>query len=161
MAAPIIVFSGTSGRLRTSAAYALNAAGDLPDLTTPGTAVAIATITSWKLSISVSGGELLTFESPTDAFRVLYPLQLQGGVGKWSGSVAGVFDGDTVTSAAMFPPGAFLLADFILFKVTTAGPGFKNAIIKIGSFDIGADMKPDASTFAVNFMGHGALPAYG
>lgn len=149
--------SGTEGRFKYIA-LTPNLALQVPVIGSPST-VAIAGITSWKVSPTLeAGGVAYDFESTASASGILAPSQIQGGLGPWTVDIEGNYDAaaNPLTSS-QFLLGYFCVFDLVISKGMPLT--FSNCVGKIVvAPTFGPTLRNTPTTFTLKIDGHGALP---
>lgn len=161
--------SGTSGRV-ASVTFTASTTSDMPpgqgdgaSLGTPPTQTSAADVKSWKFDDGVQNEGVVTFESPTNADGVVYPIHLRGGISTGAkAAITGTYTIDTgsaLPSSARFRNGAYVYVDLIINKQT--GFGYLNFVAKVTNYSHGAEAsgKPQDFSCTLEFVGAPPLPS--
>jgi hypothetical protein len=150
-------YAGSDGRVLI-VSVAADLTVPIPGTPTAGTTVAVAGLTSWKVSVSLEGsGTIHHFEGTALSTGPIWGESVQGGCIKWSADVEGFWDGDSTNTATKFAVGTIVEIDFLYSKGSTFGR--KANVAKILEFTEGTQVKGERATFTAKVEGHGALSA--
>lgn len=113
-------YSGTSGRVKV---LKITPVTTTDMITWTGTTANVTEASGWDLSFQRDNGtpEATTFESEADTENILYPDLIRGGVGRWTGTITMLVNGDTTNTFERLPPGSAFMADFVLQKGSADG----------------------------------------
>lgn len=161
--------SGTSGRVST-VAFTASTTTDMPpgqgdgtSLGTPPTQVNAVDVKSWQFEDGVQNEGIYTFESPTNAQGIVYPIHLRGGISSGAkANITGVYNidaGGTIPSSAKFTNGSYVYVDLVVQKLT--GFGYLNMVAKVTNYRAGAEAsgKPQDFSCTIEIQGAPPLPA--
>lgn len=156
--------AGTSGRMQDYQ-FAASALTDMPpgfgDNTTPvsplPTTTIAAEVQSWKFQDGVQSEPVYTMESPANSAKVIYPINLQGGLSPGAKiNVSGVYDRSVTKPSGRFVNGGYALVDCIIFKPT--GFGYLHMVCKITNYEHGAEASGKAQSFSCTLEVQGVPP---
>jgi hypothetical protein len=150
--------SGSWGRLKVIKV----AAPTGTTITWTGSTVTKAGITSWRLSDGRAGGvpSSLDFEAAADAYNVLYPTLLSGGVAEGAMlDIQGLIDIDASTGTVpSIPHNAPVVVDALYFK---SGPsGYVGMPGVVQSFEEGTKVDDKTATFTAKIAISGPPSSY-
>jgi hypothetical protein len=112
-------------------------------------------ITSWKLDKRVEVVKTTNFESTADGNGVVWETYLAS-LGSATGSLEGMFDGDTTNSEECIPIGTTVALDLFYRKAATA-VGFSDVSSIITGISGSQDLR-DVGKFSATFTVNGAPP---
>jgi len=145
--------AGSWGRLKLIKVAAPSGA----TITWTGSTAAKAGITSWRLNDARAGGvpSALDFESTADAYNVLYPQLLSGGVAEPATlDIAGIIDIDATTGTVVaLPHNAPVVVDALYFKTGTKGYVGLECVVQ--SFEEGTKVDDKTATFTAKLAING------
>lgn len=153
-------FIGQSSEF-TIGLFANDANMDFQNTSVMPTRTALTGNFSWTIDPSIDSAKFMGSGSPIDAYGVLYPLAMKGGIMNWTVTINGTVNGNSGTGLSTFARlvhAAF--AGFDLYFNKFQPYGYIGCIGKIKQISSGADMKNtgDPSAFSCQIEGHGALP---
>lgn len=154
--------AGTSGRVQTYH-FAASTTTDMPpgsgdgaSISGPPVVVTGADLTSWSFDDSVNNEPIYTFESPSNAQGVIYPIHLRGGLSPGAKiQLSGTYDAGTAPSSR-FVNGQYVFMTLIISKLT--GYGYHGVVGKITNYKQSATASGKPQEFSCNIDIQGAPP---
>lgn len=135
---PYTPFAGTAGRVAVGS-------GNTP----------VAGVLSWKIDKQVEVVQSTNFESAADANGVVWETYV-GGIGKYTGSLEGIFDGNIISSEDVLAIGTNVTLDLLFDKTSLAG--YANVTAIITGFSPSQSLR-EIGKFSATFTGTGVPPA--